>query len=288
MTRYGLVTLALLCVALLLGTPRLAQAAESYGNCAGFITTLPTTINAPGTWCFNQNLSSSATTGTAIVISSDNVTLDCNDFKLDGLAAGANTAASGIGVSNSFNNITVRHCNIRGFFVGLSVSGAGHLVEDNRFDGITGIAMDVEGDGSVVRRNRIFDTGGSTINAVARGISSFFNVDIIDNTISGVVAGSGTNQDAIGIRTSNNTSGSVQGNRVRGLVKNGSGVAYGVLNFLSDRVVLRDNDLVGDGNAGSFGLACSNANGRARDNMIKGFGTGISGCSNDGGNAVKP
>jgi hypothetical protein len=277
-----------LCLASLVASPRSARAAESYDNCTNFITTLPTTINAAGTWCLNQDLSTSMTSGTAIVVSADNATLDCNDFKLDDSTAGVNTAANGIGTSGNFNNITVRHCSIRGFFVGLTVTGSGHVIEDNRMDGNTGIAMDVEGDGSVVRRNRIFDTGGSITNGVARAISSFFNVDVIDNTISGVVAGNGTNQDAVGIRTSNNVSGSIRGNRIRGLVKNGSGQAIGILNFLSDRIAIRNNDLVGDASVGSFALTCTNGNGRARDNVISGFATAFSGCFNSVGNVIRP
>jgi hypothetical protein len=287
MTRLIWCAMSLSSLVLLSAAPT-ARGAESYDNCTNFITSIPTTINASGTWCLSQNLSTSMSSGTAIIVSADNVTLDCNDFKIDGLAAGAGTVATGVGSSGNFNNDTVRHCDIRGFNLGLALSGSGHVVEDNRFDGNTQLAIDVEGDGSVVRRNRVFDTGGSSNSTDGRGISTFFSVDIIDNTISGVTATSGSNGAAIGIRTSNNVSGSIRGNRIRGLVKAGNGQAFGILNFSSDRLAIRNNDLVGDASVGSQGLTCSNGNGRARDNVISGFATALSGCINSVGNVIKP
>jgi hypothetical protein len=288
MTRINLFALMFLSLALSLATPHAAQAAESYANCAGFITTLPATISTAGTWCFNQNLSTSITNGTAITITSDNVVLDCNDFKLDGLAAGVSTSTQGISTSGSLNNVTVRRCNIRGFFLGISLCCSNQTAEDNRFDDNTAIGMVVQGDGSVIRRNRVFDTGGSTVANYAWGISTFFNVDIEDNTVSGAVATSGNNGEAIGIRTSQNSGSTIRSNRMRGLAKDGTGKAFGIYNTLSDRLVMRDNDLVGDTSAGSQGLTCTNSNGRAKDNTIKGFVTGITTCSNDGGNVIKP
>jgi hypothetical protein len=279
----------LLALSLLGGAPGVARAAESYGNCAGFITSLPATINAAGTWCFNQNLSTAVTGGNVVTINADNVTLDCNDFKLDGLAAGAGTLTTGI-FASVHRFITIRHCNIRGFYYGISISGPGnfgHLIEDNRFDGNTFAGLLVEGDNTVIRRNRVFDTGGSTQNAYAYGIFATYSTDVEDNTVSGVAATAGGNGIATGIYAEGNASGSIRGNRVRGLAGDGTGQAWGIFNSSSDRVVLRDNDVAATTGTG-YGLYCANSNGRARDNTIKGFGTAISGCGNDGGNVVKP
>jgi hypothetical protein len=120
-----------------------SPAAESYDNCTGFIDTLPATINTQGTWCLRKDISTAMASGMAITIAVHNVTIDCNDFKLGGLAAGTATEAVGI-YADERNNITVRNCNVRGFMYGLGFIGAfasnggtsgGHVVEDSRFDG---------------------------------------------------------------------------------------------------------------------------------------------------------
>jgi parallel beta-helix repeat protein len=280
----------LLLAAALLSAPGAARAAEDYANCKGFITSLPTSINTPGTWCLNQDLSSANPAINGITINTNNVTIDCNDFKIDGLAAGTATASNGIAASDR-HGITVRHCNIRGFQFGLNISGfsgGNNLVEDNRFDGNTYVGVYVEGDGTVVRRNRIFDTGGTTasVPSGAFGILAYYSVysmDILDNTIVGVAATSGTNGSAYGIHTQTAT-GSINGNRIRGLVKDGTGEADGIYNNSSDRVIMRKNEVTG---AGLYGLVCSSANSRAKDNVVNGFTTGILNCADDG-NVIKP
>jgi hypothetical protein len=291
MSRSTLSTLLLLVLALLWAAPRSVHAAESYSNCKGFITSLPTVIGTPGTWCFNQNLSTSVTSGNAITVNANSVTIDCNDFKLDGLGGGAATNTYGI-VDSSFARTTIRHCNLRGFIRGvfLTGTGGGHLIEDNRFDGITYNAIGTQGNGTVIRRNRIFDTGGATsfANAPATPIATDDSVDIIDNTIVGVAATSPGTGGSYGIDTEFNPDGSVTGNRVAGLVKASAGFVVGFTDNGSDRIILRDNELVGDSSNFSVGMDCDVSNSRARDNLISGFATGITGCANDPGNVIKP
>jgi hypothetical protein len=141
----------------------------------------------------------------------------------------------------------------------------------------------------VVRRNRVFNTGGTTVNTVASGIGTTYAVDILDNTVAGVAATSGGGGNAFGIGINSNPSGSVRGNRIRGVVKDGAGSAFGIdVDISSDRLALRNNDLVGDASASSIGLSCAVATTRARDNVISGFATGISVCGNSTGNVIKP
>ncbi|WP_245156421.1 right-handed parallel beta-helix repeat-containing protein [Agrilutibacter solisilvae] len=203
-----------------------AQAAESYDNCTGFIDSLPVSINTQGVWCLRQDLSTAVSSGAAILIATNNVTIDCNDFKIGGLGAGTATQTAGIRAV-ARQNAVVRRCNLRGFLRGVEFTGAGggHVVHDNRFNGITGTGLHVEGEGSVVQRNLLTDTGGSTFDgSAATAIFTSANVDVIANTISGVLpAGGGSgNGIAYGIRTSANTGGTIAGNRIRGLVAAGS------------------------------------------------------------------
>jgi hypothetical protein len=283
-------SLILLALLFLAGAPHVARAAESYDNCTGFIATVPAVISTPGTWCLNKNLATSITSGNAILISANNVTLDCNDFNLDGLAAGTGTAARGVSASSRLN-ATIRHCNIRGFEYGvflIGATGAGHAVEDSRFDSNTDVGVWVEGDGSVVQRNQIADTGGSTLAPATQGIYTRYSVDVLDNSVAGVVgAGTGVGS-ATGIYTSLNASGSISGNRVRGVLKGGTGTTRGIYNSSAGRITMDGNDVVGDASVGSVGLYCVDATARARNNVLGAFATAIKNCGDAGGNDITP
>jgi hypothetical protein len=90
-TVWLLLGLLLWVVAILLAWPWIvppAQAAESYDNCSGYIDSVPAVIATQGTWCLRKDLSTAQTSGNAIEIAANNVVIDCNDFKLGGLAAG--------------------------------------------------------------------------------------------------------------------------------------------------------------------------------------------------------
>jgi hypothetical protein len=56
----------------------------------------------------------------------------------------------------------------------------------------------------------------------------------------------------------------------------------------TDRYVLSDNHVFGDASAGSIGLKCFNTAGRAKDNAVSGFATGMANCGDAGGNDVSP
>jgi len=291
MNRTTFNALLVLALGLLAGLPRLAHAAQSYDNCTGFITSLPTTISSQGTWCLKQDLATAITSGMAININTNNVTIDCNDFKIGGLAAGAGTQAEGI-YAAAVQNVTVRNCNIRGFAYGIYLGHyGGFVVEDNRLDGNTEYGVVVYGDGSVVRRNRVFDTGGSSVvsSASAYGIHAVYSVDVLDNTVSGVTATVGNNGSADGISVQINDGGSISGNRVRAVLADGTGQASGIsFSGGSSRNTIRGNDVIGSNAPGiNYGVQCDNANQHAKDNVINGYATGILTCTDDG-NVVAP
>ena len=267
-----------------------AVAADSYDSCTSVITSLPATIASQGTWCLRGDLSTAQTSGAAIQINTNNVTIDCNQFKVGGSAAGTGTSAIGIS-SSGRSNITVRNCNVRGFFDGTLIDGgSGHVVEDNRFEGNTQAGVVVRGDASVIRRNLIISSGRSTSPSVdnAYGISTQSAVDIIDNTVAGVAAQTGSNGSAYGILASSitGTGPSISGNRVRDLAPAGTGSARGISVGSNVPAVLSDNLVYGPG--AGIGIACVSGTGRARDNIINGFATGLSFCANAVGNDVTP
>lgn len=261
-----------------------ATAAESYDNCTNFVVSVPAVINKQGTWCLNKDLATGISTGIAIDIQANNVTLDCNDFKIGGLAAGIGTRTTGINAVGR-SNITVRNCSVRGFFYGMNLEGANQLVEDNRFDGNTWIAIGVEGDGSMVRRNMVTTTGGASgfANEIkALGIYTRYDVYIEDNLVSGVVAAAGSNGFAIGIQTGDNTSGAIYHNRVTNVLSDGTGWSNGISMWgASDRITVNHNHLV-SGAPQSVGIRCHESmpanNVLIESNVANGFQISSEGC----------
>ena len=275
----------LLCAALLLASPVVAvQAAPALDNCTGYVTTLPATLSTQGTWCLRGDLNTTMTSGAAITIAANNITLDCNDFKVGGLGSGLSTRTTGV-FAVRYANTTVRNCNIRNFRDGIRVEGFGHLIEDNRLDSNTSTGILVAGDGSIVRRNRVLDTGGAPDLAVATGIYTSESVDIIDNTVADV-ASAQANGANYGIRTNLNLGGSISGNRVRGIVVQASGSA--IYNGGSGRIVVSNNDLLGRTEAKDTGIRCPNTLGTVTGNAVVGFTTAIQGCTKGAGNNELP
>jgi len=263
-----------------------ARAGQSYDNCSGFIDSVPTTITTQGVWCLRADLSTAITSGNAITVNANNVTIDCNEFKLGGLGGGA--ASTAWGVLSTRLNTTVRNCNIRGFFRGVSLTnGSGYLVESNRFDGNLFYGIYVSGSGSVIRGNLVFDTGGSSGSpGAAYAIEAVGGVDVLDNTVTNV-AGNANDAVNFGIFTASNGNGTVERNRVKGIVANPDGYAYGIFNGNSGRILVRDNNLQGLNHPNSVGIGCTSNQGTAGGNFITGFGFAVEACANIN-NTVNP
>ena len=256
------------------------------------ITSLPVApITTAGVYCLTKDLATAATSGTTIPIQANNVTIDCNDHKVGGTAAGPGTTAVGIGGSGA--NATVRNCNVRGFYRGVFLSGmagSGHLVEDNRMDGNTYNAIRVDGDGSMVRRNVATATGGSTQTANAVAISVNGSVDVLGNLVAGVSANPVGAGDGTGILAAGAPAGSIGGNRIMELAGGSTGSIDGI-RVTGSRAVVRGNQLDGDSGAGTgtgTGLRCDDETARAKDNNVIGFSDALLGCGSAGGNDLQP
>ena len=260
---------------LLAGTLHTLPATAETTNCTT-IDSLPVSISTQGVYCLRHNLSTSITSGIAIAIRTNNVTIDCNDWKIGGLAGGIGTEAYGI-VAAGRNNVTIRNCGVRGFRTGIWLHGSDsgyHLVENNRLDNNTYAGIRTRGDNITIRGNRVYDTGGSTIHAHAYGIDAWDNTDIIDNTVSGVVATAGQNGEAFGIVTSGNLGGEVSRNRVSGISPDGGANKRGIW-ANGGRPTIRNNSLINHvpNVSGDSGIVCNNSAPVARDNIVIGFGT---------------
>jgi hypothetical protein len=281
-----LVSAAALLLAGLFAHPQAANAAQSYDNCKGFITSLPATISTQGVWCLNGDLSTNITSGNAIEIATNNVTIDCNDFKLGGLAAGDTSTANGIFAQGRQNSV-VRHCSVRGFYKGIALEGGdagGSLVEDNRLDNNLYMGITVGGDNNLVQHNRVFDTGGGTAGSVSYGIAA--QADVIDNTVAGVYS-VGTSHFPVGIRLT--CAGcEARNNRVRGLSIVGGGAATGIQVVVSrmriDGNYISQDAVTGGGGIDAYGTSdviCTN-------NAVINYSVAYSNCEIESGNQQLP
>lgn len=275
--------LLVLCTLAALSAPQQAKAAESYDNCIGFIDAVPATISSQGVWCLRHDVSTAIISGTAITIDANNVTIDCNGFKIGGLGAGINTSANGI--QGSKLNTVVRHCNIRGFNTGALLLGTS-IVEDNQFELNTFRAVYVGGDGSIVRRNTINDTGGKPGSTAIYGIYTSGTVVTEDNVVTNLVGATGANASLYGILTSGGDGAVVSRNAVRGFVSNGTANVFGIYASNGTHVFITGNRVSVTSTTPGIGIRCNSANGSIQDNVVWGFSEALgSGCLDDGGNA---
>jgi hypothetical protein len=278
-------------IAFLAAAANPAPAAESYDSCVGDINTVPTVIATPGTWCLRQNVITNATNIRAVDIRTNNVTIDCNGFRLADAQAGPSTMSTGISANGSFSNITVRNCTIVGFNFGIFITGnppgAGHVIENNLlwFNRSAGIRLD--GAAGIVRHNTVTNTGGQPGSLNGIGIVVNGSVDVIDNVVDGVTGDGSVAFTPYGITAGDNASvGSlIRGNRVRNLTPSGSGSATGILVY-STGAWVRDNLVGQQSSTNGIGISCGTET-RVRDNIVKNYTQGLAGlCDNDTGNVA--
>ena len=260
-------------------------AAESFDSCTGYVDSLPATLSTPGVWCLRKDLATAVSSGNAITVTVNNVTLDCNDFKLGGMAAGPATQA--VGIFAKVDHFTARRCSVRGFYTGVRVEGNGALVENNRFDANTRTALYVWGEAQVVRGNLIHDTGGAPLAGGATALLAYGTGQVSQNTIHGVSPAEDAQGDAfaVGIDSSNGVI--IRGNQISGLVYKGAGDATGVMThygIVADNVLNQPAGTNGIGIKGTWGaseeLVC-------HDNIIRGYVQATSDCT-AGSNVHQP
>lgn len=271
-----------------------AQGARSFDNCSGYINALPAVITTQGTYCMNKDLSTTLSSGAAVTILTNNVILDCNDYKLGNLGAGVDTHMIGIYSLNRLNH-TVRNCNVRGFQNGIllgtepEATGGGHIVEDNRLEASRMLGIAVSGAGSIVRNNRVVDTGEGDPEAgdSAIGISVALGVDVVDNTVDGVTNfRRPTGAQVRGIYAYVNE-GDIERNTVRNISgtnggPGGANVHFIRANYSSGTIV--DNRISGELAESEVAIYCTESLAIARDNIALNTTQGVVTCIDAGNN----
>jgi len=248
------------------------------------IATLPTIITTQGVYCLTGNLTTNMISGNAIEIQTNNVTIDLNGWKLGGQAAGLGTYANGI-YAYQRKNITIRNGTIRGFVYGILLSDVspyatsqGHLIEDIRADNNTYTGISVRGRGSIVRRNQVMYSGGSSVYPSAYGIQLYGEgVKALNNDISRTSAFSFNNGYGLYLYKTNGAV--VEGNRIV-LVFSDLGPTYGLYIGNSNGVLVRDNSY----NFAEYGIFYANSTGKYKDNLTSVVTTPFTGGTNAGGN----
>ncbi len=222
------------------------------------IVSVPVTITVPGHYCLKRDLGTGMSSGQAIRIEANYVTIDLNGFKLGGLAAGPSTQATGI-YAYGYGNITIRNGTVRGFRTNIAIvstgdgsSTTGHIVENIRSENARSVGMDVGGWRVLVRDNFIVNTLNPAENTViGLRIADSRGSVVSGNVVTGVLAETG----AIGIYLSGANGVLVEGNRVFDVT---ASFARSVYSTHTARVVAKDNVLANRSN-GQFGLRLDSA-----------------------------
>lgn len=127
------------------------------------------TISAPGIYCLATDviMAVSFTSGNAIQINANYVTLDLNGHKVHGAAAGGATQAVGIFASGR-RNITIKNGTVWGFSVGIQLSAssvttlAGYVIDGVRAELNRNIGINLAGANGIVRNSVVANTGPTT------------------------------------------------------------------------------------------------------------------------------
>lgn len=275
----SLFALALVSLASLLASPGFAETTQ-----CKVIKSIPNVISKPGVYCLKRNFTTKITSGHAIEIRANNVTLDLNGFRLSG-RNGKATTADGI-YALQRREITVKNGTINGFrnavyfrdYTPHTTSG-NHLIENLRVQNSTVAGIQVFGEGSVVRNSQAIQIGRSgTCGAYGINIAGP-STRVVGNDVS--EARSGTCA-AAGIHMTYADGGIVRDNRINGVSSGNAAGSYGVLVENGQGMIVRGNDI---SDPGEYGLRFSGAPGGIYiDNLVTGASVqGYSGTATDAG-----
>jgi hypothetical protein len=250
-------------------------------NCTP-ITSLPVVISTQGIYCLAGNLSTAMPYGIAIEITANNVMLDLNGWKVGNQAAGM--ANNAYGVFSSAINVTVRNGIFRGFMYGVSLSGHGARVEDLLVDQNTFRGITVAGQGSIVRRNQVVDTGGSTYstNVSALGIVVNGKGSVIeDNLVSGLTATGNAEESAILLTYIADQSVVRRNVLIDDARPTGGGISYGIRVEAASDVITVENNVINFDNGIIYNIATGTFSQNVVVNCTTKYFGGTTGSDND-------
>jgi hypothetical protein len=236
------------------------------------IAALPATITNRGVYCLLHNLATAAASGIAITINADDVIIDLNGHKLEG-TAGLATLAIGIG-SVDHSNIAIRNGTIRGFVTGIQLTdftdvAFGNLVEDIKADRNTNTGIFVGGRGSIVRKNQVLATGGSTAPGYDRPTGIAVNAPgglVSGNLVQGTFSGT---DDFWNIHATRSDGATIEGNQIENKTLSAT-YDFGIIIPFSHNVLVVNNRFANTHEAVTYS---SGGTGKFRDNLTSGVTT---------------
>ncbi|MES2956878.1 MAG: right-handed parallel beta-helix repeat-containing protein [Pseudomonadota bacterium] len=169
--------------------------AESGGVTPGDVAGFPVTISQPGNYRLAGPLTVSDANVSAIVIASDNVTLDLNGYTLQGPVSctglGAQKSCAPLGVGDGIqavgrSGIALHGGRVRGFAFGVQI-GARNAVEGVFVSHNSKHGISAAGD-SRIHGNSVFNNGWSGIFAIGSLIT---NNTVTDNRVHGIATDDG-------------------------------------------------------------------------------------------------
>lgn len=227
------------------------QARAETVNCTP-ITLVPYTINMSGVYCLKQDFVIALSSGSAIAIAANDVTLDFNGFTVDG------GGSVGDGVrADSKSNLTIRNGEIRGFSRGIFIytptsgytDSRAHIVEDMKLTDNLLAGINISAIGSIIRGNVVSNTGGSSAASPVAGIYAAGTGNVVSNNVVENTDGTlGAGYAGRGIWVSQTDGSVVRGNTVTNT--KGTTGTYGINTYPSLGSLLRDNYVSGASNYG--------------------------------------
>jgi parallel beta-helix repeat protein len=240
-------------------------------NCVT-IANLPFVITAQGVYCLTGDLVTGMSTGNAIEIQTNNVTIDLNGHKLGGQAAGPGTQTNGI-YALDHSNITVKNGTIRGFRLGVFLKDdtpgyagtGGHVLENLRADGNTVGGLYVQGRGNIIRSNQVVSSGNTAPTSWPQtyGIQAVGpSARVLNNDVNGTTAGDGATASGIYLDSASNSF--LENNRISDTT--GKMIVYGIFILNSQNVAVRENTV----NNALRGIFFSSSSGFYMGNIVMG------------------
>lgn len=240
----------------------------------------PTDITQPGVYCLLKDYALNLAQGDALRILANNVVLDFNGHRVGNSAAGSANSAVGVrvGISGIWGaqNVVIRNGTLIGFGAGIfadQYTNRSVLVEDMLVDKSLEYGIYADGNGTVVRRNRVIGTGKASNKSRTYGLRVRGGTAVVaDNEVINTFGVSTT----VGIDVYCVDGAVISGNRVVGLTASPEGSALGIGAFgkavVSGNTVLAVHESA-DGFWSSFG------NVKVLNNTVSVPGTAYSGSA---------
>lgn len=165
------------------------------------IESLPYTISASGSYKLGANLTTTATSGAAITVSADDVTIDLDGRWLSNAGAGLSSTCVGILAANR-QNVTVKNGGITKFYKGISATDSSslksdygsHWLRDLMIRDCLYMGVELQGSGNRVENSQISGTQGyaGAANSLATGIDVQGPTTVLMRTLVRDTYGTGT------------------------------------------------------------------------------------------------